>query len=152
MPGPLDLLTRRADEARPELRIRRAVAAQAKPRWLLPVQVVVFLAIVALAATFAAGRGPIAVAVTAAVATAAWGLLGVRFTPTRVIALGEGRAHLFDGERSWTGLRVGGYEGPLVGGELEFVNGGRLYDTWRLQHRPVKVLRVHRPLLDAYVR
>lgn len=147
---PLDLLTRRADEARPELRIRRAVAAQSPPRWLLPLQIVVFLAVVALAATFAAGRGPVAVAITAAVATAAWGVVGARFTPTSVIALGEGRAHLFAGRRGWVGLRVGDYEGPLVGGELEFENGGRLYDTWRLQRRRVKVLRVHRPLLDAY--
>ena len=147
---PLDLLTRRADQARPELRIRRAVAAQSPPRWLLPLQIVVFLAVVALAATYAAGRGPVAVAVTAAVATTAWGLIGARFTPTSVIALGEGRAHLFTGRRTWTGLHVGHYEGPLVGGELTFERGGRVHDRWHLQRRPVKVLRVHRPLLDAY--
>lgn len=147
---PLDLLTRRVDEARPELRIRRAVAAPSPPRWLLPLQVLVFLAVVALAATFAAGRGPVAVAITAAVATAAWGVIGARFTSTSVIALGEGRAHVFTGRRGWLGVRVGDYEGPLVRGELVFEHGGRLYDTWRLQRRRVKVLRVHRPLLDAY--
>ena len=78
----------------------------------------------ALAATFLAGRGPVAVAITAAAATAAWGVVGTRFTPTAVIALGEGRAHLFAGRRTWTGLRVGHYEGPLVGGELTFDRGG----------------------------
>lgn len=147
---PIDLLTRRADEARPELRIRRAVVATSPPRWLLPLQVVAFLAVVAVAASFLAGRGPIAVALTAAAASAVSGALGVRFTPTTVLAFSEGRAHVFEGRRGWTGVQVGDYRGPLLGGELEFVGGGRVRDTWRLLHRRVRVLRVHRPLLDVY--
>jgi len=91
------------------------------------------------------------VAVVAALAgLAVWTALGVRFGTASVVALGEKRAHVFDATRTWTGVRLAGYRGPLVGGELELVRPGRLRDTWRLDRRTVTLPQRHRLALETY--
>jgi hypothetical protein len=144
----VDRLTREADAARPELGIRAVVVAEQRSRWVAAVQIAVFLGVVMLGAGSGLGRGPLAVALTAAAAGWCAAIVGRRATHLELLALGAGRAHVFDVARSPLTLRVGQYRGALRSDELTFVNGGSVNDEWQLLGRHVRVLRVHRHLLD----
>ncbi len=145
----VDRLTREADAAQPGLGIRAVVVAEQRPMWVTAVQITVFLGVVMLVAGVGVGRGPLMVALTAAVAGWCAAIVGRRSTHLELIALGAGRAHLFDVARSPIALRVGRYRGALRPDELTFVNGGSVNDEWQLLGCHVRVLRVHRHLLDA---
>ena len=144
------LLTRRVAAARPELDIHLAMVAGTSPRCLLPVQVVVTAAVVVAAIVLLPGSALVVAVVAALAGLAVWAALGVRFGTASVVALGEQRAHVFDARRTWTGVRLAGYRGPLVGGELEIVRPGRLFDTWRLDRRTVRLPQRHRLALETY--
>ena len=109
----------------------------------------VFVAVIVAVASTGLAGGPLAVVLTAATAGACAAVVRGRVTSTDLIALGAGRAHLFDVDRTLLSVRVGRYRGPLRRDELAFVNGGRVHDEWALFGRSVRVLRVHRHLLDA---
>lgn len=146
---PVDRLTRWADSARPELGIRAVVVAERRPWWASFAEGGVFVAVILAVASTGLAGGPLAVVLTAATAGACAAIVRGRVTSTDLIALGAGRAHVFDAERALLTVRVGRYRGPLRPGELVFVNGGRVRDEWTLLGRGVRVLRVHRHLLDA---
>jgi hypothetical protein len=146
---PIDRLTRDADTARPDLGVRAVAVAERRPWWAPFAEGGVFIAvIVAIASTGLAG-GPLAVVLTATAAGACAAIVRGRVTGTDLIALGAGRAHLFDADRTLLSVRVGRYRGPLRPDELTFVNGGRVHDEWALLGQHVRVLRVHRHLLDV---
>jgi hypothetical protein len=136
--------------ARPELGTRLAVVANASPGWLLPVQAVATVAVVVAAIVLVPGSAPVVALIAAVAGLVVWTALGVRFGTVRVLALGESRAHVFDARRTWTGVRVGGYRGPLVGGELALVRPGRVRDAWRLERHTVTLPQRHRLALDAF--
>lgn len=143
-------LTRRVTAARPELGIHLAMVAGTSPRWLLPVQAVVTAAVVVAVIALLPGSALVVAIVVALAGPVVWTALGVRFGTASVVALGERRAHVFDARRTWTGVRLAGYRGPLVGGELELVRAGRLRDTWRLERRTVTLPQRHRLALETY--
>ena len=108
-----------------------------------------FLAVIVVVASTGLAGGPLVLALTAATAGACAAVVRGRVTRTELIALGTGRAHLFEAERAVLAVRIGRYRGPLRPDELAFVNGGRVRDEWALLGQSVRVLRVHRHLLDA---
>ena len=144
------LLTRRVAAARPELGIHLAMVAGTSPRWLLVVQAALSAAVVVAAIILLPGSTLVVAVVAALAGLAVWTAFGVRFETVGVLALGEQRAHVFDAKRTWTGVRLAGYRGPLVGGELELVRHGRLFDTWRLDRRTVRLPPRHRLALETY--
>lgn len=146
---PVDRLTRDADGARPDLGIRAVAVAERRPWWAPFAEGGVFVAVIVAVASTGLSGGPLAVVLTAASAGACAAVVRGRVTSTDLIALGAGRAHLFDAEGSLLTIRVGRYRGPLRADELAFVNGGRVRDEWALLGQRVRVLRVHRHLLDA---
>jgi hypothetical protein len=146
---PVDRLTRDADAARPDLGVRAVVVAERRPWWAPLAEGGVFVAVIVAVASTGLAGGPLVLALTAATAGACAAVVRGRVTCTDLIALGTGRAHLFDAERTVLTVRVGRYRGPLRRSEFTFVNGGRVRDEWALLGRRVRVLRVHRHLLDA---
>ena len=147
---PVDRLTRAADEARPDLGIRMVAVAERRPWWVPYAQGAVFMLVIVLVAGSGVAGGPITVALTAAAGGAGAAMVGLRVTPIDLIALGGGRAHVFEARRSLLSVHVGRYRGALRPDELVFLNGGRVHDEWHLLGRTVRVLRVHRHLLDAF--
>jgi hypothetical protein len=146
----LGLLTRRVAAARPELGTHLAVVANGSLGWLTPVQAVATAVAVVAAIVLLPGSALVVAVIAAVAGLVVWTALGVRFGTASVLALGESRAHVFAAERTWTGVRPGGYRGPLVGGELELVRPGRVRDTWRLERRRVTLPQRHRLALEAY--
>jgi hypothetical protein len=146
---PVDRLTLAVDDARPDLGIRAVAVAERRPWWVPYAQGAVFLLVIVLVASTGVAGGPIAVALTAAAGGACAAMVGGRAARTELIALGGGSAHVFEARRALLSLHVGRYRGALRADELTFVNGGRVYDEWNLLGRTVRVLRVHRHLLDG---
>lgn len=148
MPGRADRLTRLADSARPDLGIRAVVVAQARPSWLTPVELGVFLLVAVTVAGFHVG-GPIVIALTASAAGWCANMVGNLASTTGLIACGERGAHLFHATHSPLWLGLGSYVGAVRADELVRITHGPVTDVWELDGRRVKVLRVYRDLLDA---